>query len=115
MPAPTVPQPSAPGPSGPGLFLTLEGGDGSGKSTQSALLTDWLTAQGRKQRYGTHWTNREDAQGNSIPQPLEDPEHVDEIRAGLHLPPLAEEAARVADMNRHVREQQEDYKRKMNG
>jgi len=30
----------------PGLFLTLEGGDGSGKSTQSALLTDWLTDQG---------------------------------------------------------------------
>jgi dTMP kinase len=32
---------------GAGLFLTLEGGDGSGKSTQSALLTDWLLEQGR--------------------------------------------------------------------
>lgn len=30
-----------------GLFLTFEGGDGSGKTTQSALLTDWLTASGR--------------------------------------------------------------------
>jgi dTMP kinase len=29
-----------------GLFLTLEGGDGSGKSTQSGLLTEWLTDRG---------------------------------------------------------------------
>lgn len=29
-----------------GLWITIEGGDGSGKTTQSALLNDWLTARG---------------------------------------------------------------------
>ncbi len=33
---------------GPGLFLTFEGGDGAGKTTQAALLEEWLSAQGRE-------------------------------------------------------------------
>lgn len=31
-----------------GIWITIEGGDGSGKTTQSQLLTEWLQAQGRE-------------------------------------------------------------------
>ena len=33
--------------SGRGVWITLEGGDGSGKTTQSNLLADWLEGAGR--------------------------------------------------------------------
>lgn len=32
---------------GPGLFVTFEGGDGAGKTTQASLLERWLTKKGR--------------------------------------------------------------------
>ncbi|MGO1538787.1 MAG: dTMP kinase [Leucobacter sp.] len=31
-----------------GLFITLEGGDGAGKTTQAELLEDWLVSRGRE-------------------------------------------------------------------
>ena len=31
----------------PGLWVTLDGGDGAGKTTQAALLQQWLEASGR--------------------------------------------------------------------
>ncbi|WP_243073984.1 dTMP kinase [Microbacterium sp. SS28] len=38
---------ASPGRGHPGLFVTLEGGDGVGKTTQAALLDEWLTSLGR--------------------------------------------------------------------
>jgi dTMP kinase len=35
------------GPQGAGLFITFEGGDGVGKTTQASLLQSWLTDAGR--------------------------------------------------------------------
>lgn len=37
----------APAPATRGIWITLEGGDGSGKTTQAALLQQWLEASGR--------------------------------------------------------------------
>ncbi|WZH35480.1 MAG: dTMP kinase [Microbacterium enclense] len=43
---PRAPRAAAAG--GPGLFVTFEGGDGAGKTTQATLLEDWLRERGRE-------------------------------------------------------------------
>lgn len=40
-------RPDVAGDAGRGVWITLEGGDGVGKTTQSTLLEEWLTSQGR--------------------------------------------------------------------
>jgi len=75
-----------------GLFLTFEGGDGSGKSTQSALLERWLVEQGR-----TVVSTRE-------PGGTEVGDEIREIvlhRRG-HIVPRAEALLYAADRAHHV-------------
>lgn len=75
-----------------GLFITFEGGDGSGKSTQSALLVGWLEQQGR-----TVLTTRE-------PGGTEVGEELRELvlhRRG-HIAPRAEALIYAADRAHHV-------------
>lgn len=47
-PAEESPLSSSPSPSRPGLFVALEGPDGSGKTTQAARLAAWLGSVGRE-------------------------------------------------------------------
>lgn len=61
---------------------------GQVKGDQVALLTDRVAkAQGRPQRYGSQATIKD---GKVILDPIEDSAHVDERRARMGLPPLAE-------------------------
>ncbi len=66
-------------------------------ATDLAYLTDRvLRAEGKPQRYGTQFGPGRD--GGFAPQPLEDPERVDELRAGVGLGPLEEYARKIREM-----------------
>lgn len=58
-----------------------------------AYLTDRVAVnRGRPQRYGTQW---QEVGGEFVPQPIEDPERVDERRAAVGLDTLAQNKARM--------------------
>jgi dTMP kinase len=75
-----------------GLFLTFEGGDGSGKSTQSALLASWLEEQGR-----TVLSTREPG-GTELGDEIRD---IVLHRRG-HIAPRAEALLYAADRAHHI-------------
>ena len=74
------------------LFLTLEGGDGSGKSTQAALLTEWLERDGE-----TVLRTREPG-GSDLGNELRD---IILHRTG-HIAPRAEALLYAADRAHHI-------------
>lgn len=75
-----------------GIFITFEGGDGSGKSTQLALLVAWLTGQGR-----TVMTTREPG-GTDLGDELRE---IVLHRRG-HVTPKSEALMYAADRAHHI-------------
>jgi dTMP kinase len=75
-----------------GLFITLEGGDGTGKSTQSALLGEWFTAQGREVVF-TREPGGTDL-GNEIREIV--------LHSRGHIAPRAEALLYAADRAHHI-------------
>lgn len=84
---PDVTPDAAPG----GLFVSFEGGDGSGKSTQSRLLGEWLTGLGR-----TVVLTREPG-GTELGRVLRR-----EVLHGGHVDPRTEALLYAADRAHHV-------------
>ena len=75
-----------------GLFITFEGGDGSGKSTQLGLLAEWLEQQGKR-----YLTTREPG-GTDVGNELRD---IILHRKGF-LAPRAEALLYAADRAHHI-------------
>jgi len=75
-----------------GLFITLEGGDGTGKSTQSALIGEWFTAKGREVVF-TREPGGTDL-GNELREIV--------LHSRGHIAPRAEALLYAADRAHHV-------------
>jgi dTMP kinase len=76
----------------PGVFITLEGGDGAGKSTQAELLATWL------QRAGHTVLRTREPGGTDLGQELRD---IVLHRRG-HIAPRAEALLYAADRAHHI-------------
>ena len=61
------------------------------------LIDQLLLADGKPQRFGTQYTVKD---GKAIFEPVEDPDKVDERRAALLLPPMAEYKRQIAALYR---------------
>lgn len=81
----------------PGLFITIEGIDGSGKTTQARLLAEWLRAQGHRVR-ATREPGGTPA-GNKIREIVLSTDHSPPPPAELFLY-LADRAVHVAEVVR---------------
>lgn len=76
-------------------LLTAAAENGEATIVQQAYLTDRvLLKEGEPQEYGTQAIGRD---GRFVARKLRDPDHVDERRASVGLPPLAGYLARMAE------------------
>lgn len=75
-----------------GLFITLEGGDGTGKSTQSTLIGDWFSAQGREVVFTREPGGTE--LGNKLREIV--------LHSRGHIAPRAEALLYAADRAHHI-------------
>jgi dTMP kinase len=75
-----------------GLFITLEGGDGTGKSTQSTLIGDWFSALGREVVFTREPGGTE--LGNELREIV--------LHSRGHIAPRAEALLYAADRAHHI-------------
>lgn len=75
--------------------------DGSLRRDEYALFVDRLDVQeGRPQRYGSQFHT--DNNGQKVPDPIVDPDHLDERRASMNLGPWAEYAKQMEQPPQHL-------------
>ena len=82
------------------VLIQAAAAEGDAPAWQAAYLADRIRVfEGRPQLYGTSFDWNE--AGEMEPNPIEEPDRVDERRADAGLPPLAETAARIRSESRN--------------